>query len=470
MSNDLPATLDEREPASARPKPVLHIVWQHGRATPSAAVLDRDAVLIGRSPGCHIALDSALASRRHAEIRREGPVLTIRDLASRNGTYVNGRRVEAEAIGPDDVVRIGDCVAVVASAPLGISSWTLDDLGAGLMAGPVLASHLAFARRVAPSDVSVALSGATGTGKERLARALHVWSGRSGPFCAVNCAAIPVNLAEAELFGYRKGAFTGAAYPRQGYFREAEGGTLLLDEIADLGIDVQAKLLRAVEEKRIRPLGDTKSYPIDVRLVSATQVRIDELVKRSLFREDLAARLATISFELPRLERRKTDIMLLFRHFLRQHLAQPPEIGASFAETLLLYDWPRNVRELDSLVRRLALLHGAEGVEHAWQPGLLPERMRFDSHECHAAAQTAAPPAPRSLSGLRASATKARRQAELDRFVAALEATAGNVKAAAARTGISRQQAYRLMQGRMTESEDLEPLEGCVASSLGAGD
>lgn len=215
--------------------------------------------------------------------------------------------------------------------------------------------------RVAGIDSSVLLTGESGTGKELAARALHQLSERkSGPFVAVNCAALPEQLLESELFGHLQGAFTDARSDRRGLFLEAHGGTLLLDEIGEMPLALQPKLLRALEERRIRPVGGSREIPIDVRLVTATHQELERSVRNGQFREDLFYRLNVISLEMPPLRHRGNDILLLAERFLRDFAAQLKKpvqgLSAPVASQLLGYDWPGNVRELRNVMERAVAL------------------------------------------------------------------------------------------------------------------
>ncbi len=214
--------------------------------------------------------------------------------------------------------------------------------------------------RIAGADLPVLLSGESGTGKELVARELHRRSERAGgPFVAVNCAAIPAELLEAELFGHTRGAFTGAARAREGRFRAAEGGTLLLDEIGDLPMELQPKLLRVLQERRVEPLGGETSVPIDVRIIASTHQDLPALVRDGGFREDLYYRLAVLPLTVPPLRDRREDIIPLFELFLS---AQAREAGRTLAlsaeveASLRTRRWPGNVRQLENVARRVALL------------------------------------------------------------------------------------------------------------------
>ena len=226
---------------------------------------------------------------------------------------------------------------------------------------PVIHTLLDQVRAVADSDASVLLLGESGTGKELVARALH-WSSsrRAGPFVAVNCAAVPESLLESELFGHEKGAFTGADRKHVGLFAAAHGGTLFLDEVGDLPLAMQAKLLRAIQEKAVRPVGGAELVQLDLRLVTATNRDLVALVPEGKFREDLYYRLAVIPIRLPALRERAEDIPLLAEHFLRDAERRLGKHLAGYAADALAwmreYRWPGNVRELENVVERAAVL------------------------------------------------------------------------------------------------------------------
>lgn len=213
--------------------------------------------------------------------------------------------------------------------------------------------------RVAPSDATALIVGETGTGKELLARAIHRRSGRSGRFVAANCASLSPQLIESELFGHEKGAFTGASRGKTGLVRHADGGTLFLDEIADMPDQAQLSLLRVLQEKKIRPVGGQDEISVDVRIVAATQVPLEEAVRSEDFREDLFYRLDVIRLSVPPLRERAEDVVYLFGHFtkrLAKHygLAQPG-VSDSFLDAMIAYDWPGNIRQLENFAERVVL-------------------------------------------------------------------------------------------------------------------
>jgi two-component system response regulator GlrR len=273
-----------------------------------------------------------------------------------------------------------------------------------------------------------------------MARAIHAWSGRHGPFIAVNCAAVPPHLAEAELFGYRKGAFTGAEKASRGLFGAAHGGTLFLDEILDLPAAVQPKLLRAIEQREVLSLGETTPTRVDVRIVAATQEPLASAVAERRFRADLHARLDGLTVVLPPLRERRQDVVPLFQEFLRQHTGgRPPALEAKLVEALALYDWPLNVRELLLLARRLLGVHAEGGP---LKKAHLPDRMTPPASN---GAGRAPALSPTPAEGRKATRRKIDDEAEFEALVGALRAHGGSVARAAAAIGVSRARAYRVL-------------------------
>ena len=259
---------------------------------------------------------------------------------------------------------------------------------------PVLERILNQVRQVAGSDVSILVTGASGSGKELLARAVHdADAQRRGPLVAVNCGALPEQLLESELFGHVKGAFTGAVSEHPGLFRAAQGGTLFLDEIGDMPLPVQVKLLRVLQERRVRPVGGTASEPVDVRIISATNRDLERDMREGRFREDLFYRLNVINFHLPALGERREDIPLLVNHFLRGTGAHQMGRVTSFApaamDVMIHAPWPGNVRQLQNVVQRTAalsttpvipetLVREALTVEDQYLPSLSQARQQFE--------------------------------------------------------------------------------------------
>jgi len=413
----------------------------------------RPELVIGRDEGCDVQTRSSSSSRRHARITFQGHLWRCEDLDSRNGTLVNGQRIDRVPIGPGDVLRCGGWVALVVRRTVEARGLRFGELATGLFGGATLQLALAPLRKLAPSPLPVILQGETGTGKERVARALHDWSERTGPYLAVNCAALPESLAEAELFGVERGAFTGAAQDRPGFLRAARGGTLLLDEICELSPGAQAKLLRAIDQREVTPLGASRPVPIDVRIVAAAQRPLEAMVRDGRFREDLLARLG-LTVALPTLRARLEDVPHLFEVFAREAFGRVPELEPRLVETLLLHPFPRNVRELRQLVEHLALLHHDAprlGVQH------LPATFlgaAFDRSSSDLPPRPTPPPGaptlepePPDCGPPRAPSGSFRRREPDDwaRLQEALAAQGGNVQGAARSIGLSRYQAYRLL-------------------------
>jgi DNA-binding NtrC family response regulator len=385
-------------------------------------------ISIGRDDGAVIKLDRAGVSRKHAELYRQGPLYVIRDLGSTNGTWLGGRRIEHAPISPGSVLRVGDWVGVFVMR--GDEPVEFGELAPGVFGGAEMAQTLAPARRAATSNVPILLIGDTGVGKDRVARAIHHFSARRGPFFAINCAALPDQLAEAELFGYRRGAFTGADRANGGYFRAAHGGTLFLDEMPELSPAMQAKVLRVIEDGLVLGLGESTPVQVDVRIVSASQAPLTDLVARKLLRQDLAARLSGLELRLPALRSRRSDVALLFAQFLKQQSGgRPPKVEPRLVEALCLHAWPQNVRELELLTRTLLAVHGHEPVLRRQH---LPGPIAALCEEREAETRQASEP-------------RERREYDISRLEQELQKNGGNVQAAARALGISRQRIYRLL-------------------------
>jgi two-component system NtrC family response regulator len=235
---------------------------------------------------------------------------------------------------------------------------------------------LASVRKVADTEATVLITGESGTGKELVARAIHTLSSRkSAPFIAINCAAIPRDLLESELFGHTKGAFTGAVKDRVGKFQLADRGTLFLDEVGDLPVELQPKLLRALQERIVEPLGGGKAQKIDVRVVAATNQDLEGAIADGSFREDLYYRLSVIPIHLPPLRERKEDIPLLVRHFMNKFGQANVTFTKGTLDALAMYSWPGNVRELENAIERLLIMRRGDEIGHDDLPGkILDER------------------------------------------------------------------------------------------------
>ncbi len=317
---------------------------------------------------------------------------------------------------------------------------------------PQITQVLETVSRVVETDANILLHGESGTGKELLARAVHVNSPRSSSsFVPIDCAALPENLLESELFGYEKGAFTGALTMRRGLIEYAEGGTLFLDEIGDLTPAMQAKLLRVLQERQFRRLGGRELLDVDARLISATYRNLEEMVRHNLFREDLFYRLNVVAVRVPPLRERAEDIPLLARHFLeefRSAMHRPVE-GISSAAMMLLqrYPWPGNIRELRNALERAVSLAETNQIT----PLDLPETILCLSESCAKFSTEA---------NFQRAKQQVIREFEREYLENCLRLNRGNVSAAAAHAGMSRSAFHRLMKKHSLLSDHFRQLKG----------
>lgn len=339
-----------------------------------------DPVVVGSDPTCDLVLNDRTVSRRHAELRVEAGHLLVTDLGSTNGTHHHRARIREVFVPVGDQVAFGrtEVRVVPDEVPLEAEPFVADRLGPLVGAEPGMRELFGLVRQVADSDATVILEGETGTGKELFAQAIHDASPRAKqPFVVFDCTSQPRDLVESALFGHVKGAYTGAAGPRQGAFFRADGGTLFLDELGELDLELQPKLLRALEAREIQPVGGEGYRRVDVRVIAATHRDLRAEVRAGRFREDLFYRLSVIRLRLPPLRERPGDIPLLVEHFIDTMGAQlTPSMDG--LRKLGRHTWPGNVRELRNLVERAAALdrgkpdvdlsrhlHGLDDLEEA---------------------------------------------------------------------------------------------------------
>jgi transcriptional regulator with PAS, ATPase and Fis domain len=338
-------------------------------------------ISIGRGRARRFAVDGHSArleladrwiSQNHARLHRTSTRWSVEDLGSRNGTLVNGERVANGALGDGDVLECGGTFLMLRRV-----DETLRELEAFesipeplRTVSPSLGQELDVLRKVARSSIPVLVLGESGTGKEGIATTIHHLSDRGGPLVAVNCGAVPATLIESELFGTKRGAFSGAE-ERQGLVRSADKGTLFLDEMAELPLASQAALLRVLQEKQVLPLGSTRPLSVDIRVLAATNASIVELAAEGRFRRDLYARLRGYEVQLPPLRDRLEDLGLLLAALIKRHDpgGGPRTFSRDAAWALFEHRWPLNVRELEQSVTAALALAGPEiAVEHLPRP------------------------------------------------------------------------------------------------------
>ena len=371
----------------------------------------------GNGGELRIGVPDGRMSAHHLRLERVLDGWMAEDLRSKNGTQLDGETMQRATLSDGALLEAGHTFFIFRQAlPSGPQS------DATLL--PSFAADLEKAALMAKSPLTILLHGETGTGKEVLANQLHRLSGRGGPLVAVNCGAIAPNLVESELFGYRKGAFSGALEDRPGLVRSADGGTLLLDEIGDLPLPAQAALLRVLQEEEVLPVGGTKPHKVNLRVIAASHRDLPALAKEGKFRADLLARLSGFVAKVPALRERREDLGLLISSILRKVGWEAP-LSVEAARALLTHDWPGNVRELEKALQSAIVLSRGAAIE----VDHLPETVR-------------APP-PRAASAPPLAAEDQKRRDEL---TALLKEHGGNVTAVARAMGKARTQVQRWMR------------------------
>ena len=412
-----------------------------GREAPLDAALE-----IGTGAGCSLVLSDGAVSRRHLSITQLAGRVIVRDLGSRNGTFLGGvRLVEAE-------VPVGAVVTMGRTSIAIQPRWYTREVmpstkrSFGELIGESIAMREIFAilERIAPTDVTVLVEGESGTGKELVARSIHHTSPRAPrPYVGFDCGAVPAELAESELFGHKKGAFSGAQSDREGAFQRAHGGTICLDEIGELPIDLQPKLLRVLETGEVRSVGSDAPRKIDVRVVAATNRNLEVEARGGRFRSDLLYRLEVVKIRIPPLRLRPEDVPGLVARLLDGKLAPGDTIGGDNLRKLVGYGWPGNVRELRNVLTRAVALAQAPGKPPAPFTSLV-----FNLGPAATRPVTIGTEFPGVSSPL--SYREAKEQLMLDfhrAYVGALlERHKGNVQRAAAAAGLSRNHLYQLMK------------------------
>ncbi|MFO0663659.1 MAG: sigma 54-interacting transcriptional regulator [Polyangiaceae bacterium] len=348
----------------ALPRLTVLIERDGGAAVHRTVTHDGDECRIGTHPSNDVVLTDRAVSRFHCKIQRDGIVWRIVDSSSRNGTRLDGVRVRDAELSPTGgTLAFGSSVLRISASEGGqVELPVTPSFGQLIGASIAMRKLFALLERVANSDINVLIQGESGTGKELVATEIVRRGPRANkPFVIVDCGAISPHLIESELFGHVRGAFTGAERDRVGAFEAANTGTVFLDEIGELPLELQPKLLRALEAREVRRVGETKPRKIDVRVVSATNRELDREVNKGRFREDLYFRLAVVGVRVPSMRERIEDLLLLIRGFLHQ-LGMPEEerlFGPEVLAEMGRHDWPGNVRELRNYVERAIVLKGA---------------------------------------------------------------------------------------------------------------
>jgi len=390
------------------------------------------AIRIGRT-GADVELSDSTVSGLHCEIAVLRDGFRVRDLASTNGTYVSGVRVVEAVIRPGATLQLGRAAIRLQplADPVAAPLWKSTRLRQLIGASVAMRRLFEVIDRLARADTTVLILGETGTGKELVADALHQCSPRhAAPLVVLDCSAIPERLVEAQLFGYEVGAFTGAVRATPGVFEAAHQGTLFLDEVGELPLEIQAKLLRAVETRTVRRLGGTRTLAADVRVLAATNRDLAAEVNRGTFRSDLYYRLAVARVDVPPLRDRREDVPLLVEHFVQQlaERAAAVRLLPDFLDRALRHAWPGNVRELRNAIERAALLETDAGLE------VIP----YDPPEQEPEIDVGTP-------------FRTAKQQVIDAFDrrylrALLDAHGGNITTAASAAGIGRMAIYKMIR------------------------
>ena len=428
------------------------------------SVLSENRGVIGRSQGCDVRLSDPTVSAFHAELQGvdEQGAIRVRDLSSRNGTRYAGARLESALLPTGATVEIGS--SVVRLQLDAAVEHALPDLHAfGELRGRNAAMRGLFStlQRLARTDLSVLIEGQTGTGKELAARGIHDTSPHAqGPFVVLDCTAIPSTLAESVLFGHERGAFTGANERRLGIFEAADGGTVFLDEVGELPLELQPKLLRVLERREVVRVGSTTPRPVQVRVISATWRDLRQMINTSRFREDLYYRLAQARVIIPPLRERSDDVPVLVYHFLKRLPANAPgarAIAPEALQELIGREYAGNIRELKSTVERAALM--AEGAvitpaDLAFERILSGERARAQDSAARPHPSTAGGAANQPLTPFKDAKRTLIDEFEKDYLQRLLHRTGDNLSRAAALAGIERHYLRDLFRKHGLRSDD----------------
>jgi DNA-binding NtrC family response regulator len=407
---------------------------------------------IGSGSGCAFQLSDGAVSREHAVVSALGGKIAVKDLGSRNGTFLGVTRITDAEVPLGALLTLGNTTIAIQPRMHVREVAPSTEREFGPLYGESVAMREVFAvlGRVAPTDATVLIEGESGTGKELVARAVHEASSRATkPYVVFDCASIPRDLAESELFGHKRGAFSGAVEDRAGAFQAAHGGTICLDEIGELPLELQPKLLRALETGEIRRVGSDDMKKVDVRVVAATNRELGAEARRGTFRADLLYRLDVVRVRMPPLRHRPDDIAGLCARLLRSKLVAGDEVGGENLRKLMSYSWPGNVRELRNMLERAVAL--------APKPARFADLV-FNLGLGDAAPLTIGPVFPGVASPLPYKDAKAQLLASFDRAYAEalLERHGKNISRAAEAAGLSRRALYDLLERTTGEAMEEE--------------
>ncbi len=430
---------------------------------------EKGEIRIGAMDDNDLVLRDETVSRYHCRIVQEESGYVLQDLGSTNGTFINRVRIREAFLKPGCTVHLGQTEAKfhAGEEEVEIVPSRKDRCGDIIGRHQKLREIYAIIEKIAPTNTTVVIEGETGTGKEVVAQTIHKLSARAqGPMMVFDCGAVPENLIESELFGHEKGSFTGAIMTRQGLFEMADGGTIFLDELGELPLDLQPKLLRALEQREIRRVGAGKPLKVDVRILAATNRNLEEEVRAGRFRQDLFYRLSVVRLVLPPLRDRMEDIPLLVKHFLKVHpynrapdgTPRVKHLTRDAMDTLQAYRWPGNVRELVNTVERAVSFADGETIEARDLPEHIRDTVRppraasapsplVDLREQREIRATppAAPPAPID-STFKEAKEKWVSSFERDYIVHLLKKNHGNISHAAREADIDRKYFRKLMK------------------------
>ncbi|MFH1262683.1 MAG: sigma 54-interacting transcriptional regulator [Pseudomonadota bacterium] len=434
------------------PKSKISIVEGDGGAR--EFTVDKGTISIGTSEGCDLQIKDETVSRNHAEIVKTKEGYLIRDLGSTNGTFVGGLKVKEAFLSANSIIKIGKTRIKFIPQDEQLEIYPSKKTRFGDLIGRSLEMRKIFGvlEKIAPTNVTVVVVGETGTGKELVAKALHQHSKRArNPFIVFDCGAVAENLIESELFGHERGSFTGATTTRQGAFELADNGTIFLDEIGELSLDLQPKLLRALETGEVKRVGADRPRKVDVRVVAATNRNLKDEVKKGRFREDLFFRVSVVQLYVPALRKRLDDIPLLVNHFfeMAQKTADAAKhitgISPDASRLLQEYQWPGNVRELKNAIDRAFSFCEGQEIDVINLPDYIQERSIVT--QAHPSMDGALP--------FKEAKEKWIEGFEKDYLVEVLRRNNMNISKAAKQAGIDRKSVQRLLKKYGLTTKDL---------------